>query len=147
AYKLLAQYIVDNKTSKEVQNLHFVQERFEEVGANFLDAQLKLASFRDKNQNIMLSSTRITEERLQAEFNLQNTLYNNLAMQLEQAKIKVQERTPVFSLINPAIVSSQPSKPNIPLIMALMVVMGFIVSFLWLLVAFIRNEFSTAYRA
>ncbi|HAZ26770.1 MAG TPA: exopolysaccharide biosynthesis protein, partial [Algoriphagus sp.] len=96
---------------KAKQNLEFIQERFLEAQSKFYDTQKSLSNFRDRNQNLNFSSARAQEERLLAEYNLASNLYNNLAIQLDQAKIKVQEDIPQLTIINPPVVSYQVSKP------------------------------------
>ncbi|NVJ86751.1 MAG: hypothetical protein HWE15_10630 [Algoriphagus sp.] len=140
-FKLLSEYVIEYKTEKANQNLEFIQERFEEAKDRFYQAQNNLSTFRDRNQNLNFSSARAQEERLQAEYNLASNLYNNLAVQLDQAKIKVQEDIPQLTIINPPVVSYQVSKPNIPLILALSVFLGLILGFARVLVSYFKTQF------
>jgi hypothetical protein len=59
-----------------------------------------------------LAASKREEERLQSEFLMASTLYTNLAQQLERAKIKVQENTPIFEVIELARVAIQKSGPK-----------------------------------
>ncbi|MBN7817582.1 Wzz/FepE/Etk N-terminal domain-containing protein [Algoriphagus pacificus] len=137
-FQLLSQFVIKNKTEKAEQNLEFVQKQYDEAKKNFYDTQSELASFRDRNQNLSFSTGRAAEERLVAEFNIASNLYTNLAVQLDQAKIKVQEDIPVLTVINPPVVSYQTSKPNIPLILAICVFLGFVSGFVWALVNYLK---------
>lgn len=140
-FELLSEYVIEFKTEKALQNMKFVEARFEEAKEKFYEAQNKLSNFRDRNQNLSYSTARAQEERLQSEYNLANNLYNNLAVQLDQAKIKVQEDIPQLTVINPPVVSYQVSKPNVPLIMALSVFMGIVLGFTRLLFLYFKNQF------
>jgi Uncharacterized protein involved in exopolysaccharide biosynthesis len=140
-FEILSEYVIDFKTEKARQNMKFIEARFEEAKQRFYQTQNELSAFRDRNQNLSFSSVRTQEERLQAEYNLASSLYNNLAVQLDQAKIKVQEDIPQLSILNPPVVSYQPSKPNIPLIMAISVFMGVILGFFWVLISYFRIQF------
>ena len=51
-------------------------------------------------------------ERIEAEYQLAMNVYGELAMQLEQAKIKVKETTPILTIINPITVPVKKSKPQ-----------------------------------
>jgi len=64
------------------------------------------------------------EERLHAEYSLSLNLFNTLSQQYEQAKIKVQEKTPVFKVIDPAKAPLQKSKPKRSLILVAMIFLG-----------------------
>lgn len=142
AFDLLSQFVISHKTEKAKQNLRFVQTQFEEAKANFIETQNRLANFRDRNQDLNFSSGRANEERLMAEFSIANSLYTNMAVQLDQAKIKVQEDIPVLSIINPPVVSYSTSKPNTPLILAICIFLGLATGFVWSLVLFLKNQLS-----
>ncbi|SFT39911.1 G-rich domain on putative tyrosine kinase [Algoriphagus locisalis] len=142
AFDLLSEFVIAHKTEKAEQNLKFVQTQFEESKENFIETQNTLATFRDRNQNLSFSAGRANEERLLAEFNIASNLYTNMAVQLDQAKIKVQEDIPVLSIINPPVVSYQKTKPNIPMILAICIFMGFASGFVWALLIFLKNHLS-----
>jgi uncharacterized protein involved in exopolysaccharide biosynthesis len=123
----LTKYIIDYRTQKALKDLEFINDRYKEAEEKFLKAQKNLAEFRDQNKNIILSSYKSEEEKLQAEYNLAFNVYNTLAQQLEQAKIKVQERTPVLKVIDPAKVALTKSKPKISMILFAMLFLGLFV--------------------
>lgn len=51
-------------------------------------------------------------QRLMNEMNLAYNVYNQLAQQLQMSKAKVQEITPVYTVVQPATVPLKPAKPN-----------------------------------
>jgi uncharacterized protein involved in exopolysaccharide biosynthesis len=73
---------------------------------------------------VYLNTAKIEEQRLQADYLLTQSVYNELSKQLEQAKIKVQEETPVFKTLEPAVVPIQKSGPKRAIIMAICAVAG-----------------------
>ena len=141
-YQLLSGYVIEYKTEKAKHNLEFIEERFAEAQQKFYQTQEKLSSFKDRNQNLNFSTAMAQEERLQAEYNLSNNLYNNLAVQLDQARIKYQEDIPQLTIINPPVVSYQTSKPNIPLILAVSIFMGLLLGFTWVLFDYLKHYLS-----
>ncbi len=66
-------------------------------------------------------SYRAEQERLQNEMNLAYNVYTQVAQQLQMAKAKVQEITPVYTVVQPASVPLRPAKPN-----KVMILIGFI---------------------
>lgn len=112
AQKLLQDYITQLKVKKAKAELDFIQERFKEKKEEFEIAQRKLAIFRDENKNIASSIVRTEEEKLENEYQLAFEVYSELAKQLEQARIKVEEDTPVFSVIDEITVPVKKSKPQ-----------------------------------
>ncbi len=109
---LLQEYVTDYRTEKAMNNLEFIEERYEEAKKTLLMRQDSLAAFQDRNVNLNLQTVAVQEQRLQSEFDLANSLYNTLARRLQEAEIQVQEETPVFRVHEPAIVPSSPSAPN-----------------------------------
>ncbi len=139
-YQLLSGYVIEFKTEKAKHNLEFIEARYQEAQQKFYESQNKLSTFRDRNQNLNFSTARAQEERLQAEYSLASNLYTNLAVQLDQARIKFQEDIPQLTIINPPVVSYQASKPNIPLIMAVAIFMGFLIGFTWVLIQYLKHH-------
>lgn len=109
---LLQEYVVEYRTEKALDNLNFIQEQFQEAKQQFQAAQDTLATFQDRNVNIQRQSVLVTEQRLQSEFDIAFNLYNTLARRLQEAKIQVQEQTPVFRTHEPPTVPGKPSSPS-----------------------------------
>ncbi len=114
----LTRYIIDYRTRKVKNDREFIEGLHADAEKRYKQAQQTLASYRDRNQNVVQSSALAQGENLQAEYNLAFNVYNSLSQLLEQAKINVQENTPVFTIIEPpsdAVKTS--SSSNIILIM------------------------------
>ena len=124
AQELLQQYIIEFKIKKAKANLDFIQQRYDETAQKFEAAQLKLASFSDRNKNVSLATAKTEETRLTSQFNLVYGIYSELAKQLEQAKIQVKQDTPVFTIIEPVSVPTKKSKPNRPMILFIWLFLG-----------------------
>lgn len=122
----LTSYIVDYRTQKAKTDLVFVEERHKEAEEKYRIAQRNLAGYKDRNKNVILASALTSEQNLQAEFNLAFNVYNTLSQQLEQAKMKVQEKTPVFKVVEPAKVALGKSKPRKNIIMFSTIFIGFL---------------------
>ena len=127
--KSIIDFLVEYKSQKAIRNLEFVEERYAEAQTTFYKTQTELAEFKDRNLNIWSASAKVKEERLVMEFNRANSVYDNLTQQLELAKLKVQEDTPVFSTIEPPLVPRKPTSPNPLLYLAGALFLGCIVSF------------------
>jgi capsular polysaccharide biosynthesis protein len=109
---LLQEYVTDYRTEKAMNNLEFIEEQYEEAKQMFQVRQDSLAAFQDRNLNLNLQSVAVVEQRLQSEYELAFSLYNTLARRLQEAKIQVQEETPVFRVHEPAVIPSSPSEPD-----------------------------------
>lgn len=132
AQELLQQYITNFKVEKASEQLNFIDERYKEKKKEFQEAQAALAAFRDRNKNVTSAMALTEQERLQNEYQLAFEVYSNLAQQLEQARIKVKEDTPVFSVIQPVTVPQEPTKPNRKVILIIWIFLGGIIAIGWI---------------
>lgn len=98
---LIKEYVTNYKTGKAQEDLKYAQEQLREVQDRFEKAQNRLAEFRDSNINLATAKAQTQEQRLQSEYDLAFNVYNSLAQRVEQAKMKVQEQTPVVSILQP----------------------------------------------
>ncbi|SHG22607.1 Wzz/FepE/Etk N-terminal domain-containing protein [Dysgonomonas macrotermitis] len=120
----LQSYIIKYRTEKARADLVFAEKLYNESKDDYTKAQQKYADYLDKNQNVILASYRVNQEKLQNEASLAYNVYNQVAQQLQVAKVKVQDQTPVYTVIQPAVIPLIPAKPNKKLI-----VIGFIFLF------------------
>lgn len=123
----LQAYITQIKVEKSQSRLDFIQKQYEEKKQEYEKAQIQLARFRDQNKFMATSIAKTTEERLQGEYTIAMNVYNELAKQLEQAKIQVKEQTPVFSVIDPVMVPAEKSKPQKMKILGIWIFLGAVV--------------------
>lgn len=117
----LQSYIISYRTQKARQDLAFTEQLYSEAKKDYSEAQQRYAKYLDENQNVILASYRVNQEKLQNEMALAYGVYNQVAQQLQLAKVKVQDTTPVYTIIQPAVVPLVPMKPN-----KKMIVVGFI---------------------
>ena len=92
----------------------------------YYKAQQAYAAFEDGNKNIISASYRTEQERLRNEMTLTFNVYNTLAQKLEQDKLRVQEQTPVYTIIEPATVPLKASSPKKLLILVAFIFLAFI---------------------
>lgn len=131
AKELLQQYITEFKIEKAKAQLQFIEERYIEKKEEFEQAQEALAAFRDRNKNVTSAMALTEQEQLQNEYQLAFEVYSSLAQQLEQARIKVKEDTPVFAVIQPVVVPSERSKPKRTMILAIWTFLGVVIAIGW----------------
>lgn len=117
----LQTYITNYRTQKAKQDLEFTDKVLKEAQAAYYKAQKAYAAFEDGNKNIISASYRTEQERLRNEMTLTFNVYNTLAQKLEQDKLRVQEQTPVYTIIEPATVPLKASAPK-----KMLILVGFI---------------------
>lgn len=109
AQQLLQEDITRFRTEKAQKELEYVQARYEEIKAEANSYQNQLAAVRDRSQNMATTRAQIELERIQSKYNVTNSIYLELAKQLEQAKMQVKKDTPSFTIVQPVAVPGQPS--------------------------------------
>ena len=78
-------------------------------------------------------------QNLQNEMNIAFEVYRGLATQLEQARISVKERTPVFSVLEPVQIPLDKSEPKRKIILILSFALGAFVS---ITIVLIKNRYT-----
>ncbi len=110
--EVLQDWIIEHKIKNAKAQYDFIEKQFKAKQKEFFSIQDQLAGYMDRNQNV-LSATYLTRlDRLQAEFDLVNTVYSELAKQKEQAAIQLSKDTPTFSVLDPVKVPKEKTGPN-----------------------------------
>lgn len=129
----LQEYITDYRTNKARVDLEYIEKLNSEAKDNYYKAQQKYADYLDRNHGIILHSVQVTRERLENETTLAFNLYNQTSQQLQTAKAKVQESTPVYAVVNPATVPIKPASPRKALILIGFTFLAFVACAAWIL--------------
>lgn len=109
AQQLLQDEITRFRVEKSQKELDYIQARYDEVKQETESYQEQLAKITDKSQDLTTSRDRIERDRIQSKYTLANSIYTELAKQLEQGKLQVKKDTPVFTIVQPVTVPTQPS--------------------------------------
>ncbi|SHN01744.1 Chain length determinant protein [Cyclobacterium lianum] len=128
----LKEYLTDIILEKELKNFNFIKERTEEAKIRVEKTQNSLAKFRDSNRGINSQLVKTEEDRLQSDFNLEFNVYNSLAQQLEQSRIKVQEARPLLTIFQKPQVPVIPSEPKYLLLGIAFLFLGGVIGFLFI---------------
>lgn len=108
----LQRYMYEYKTSKARYDLSNSEQMLADAKEKYYDADMAYAAAQDQNRNIVLRSAQIKLERLANERNIAFATYQQLATQVEISRIKVQEQTPIATVIQPASVPTRPLSPK-----------------------------------
>ena len=110
--EVLQEWIIEHKIKNAKAQYEFIVRQFKEKEEEFFSIQEQLANYTDRNQNVLSASYLTRLDRLQAEFNLVNTVYSELAKQKEQAAIQLSKDTPTFSVLDPVKVPKEKTGPK-----------------------------------
>ncbi len=136
---MITRSVVKYKTDKAKENLSFVVARFQEAKNDFERIQLRLAKVQDRNKNVTSAKAQIEVRRIENEYNVAFEVYKSLASQVEQAKIKLKEDTPVFTVLEPVRVPEEKSKPKRSMVVLAVAILGLIGSSSVKIVQYVYN--------
>lgn len=136
----LQTYITDYRTRKAKYDLVFSNKLYDEAKDTYYKIQKMYATYVDANKNVVSASFKTEEERLRNEMNLAYGVYNQMAQQLEVNKIKVQEVTPVYTVIEPARMAIGAIKPNKFMLLVAFIFLSGLVSIGWVMMKSIFAE-------
>jgi len=126
AQELLQREIIKFKVEKSQADLNFIQERFNVARGEAEGYQVNMAVNTDRYKNLTSSLPQVTTARIQTKYNISNGVYQELAKQLEQAKIQVKKDTPVFTIIEPVTIPTERSKPKRSIILIVWTFLGLV---------------------
>ena len=109
AQQLLQDEITRFRIEKSESELEYIQARYDEIKQETEMYQEQLARITDRSQSTIGTRNEIERNRIQSKYTTANTIYNELAKQLEQAKLQVKRDTPVLTVIQPVTVPDKPS--------------------------------------
>jgi uncharacterized protein involved in exopolysaccharide biosynthesis len=134
ATDLLQSNIIAFKSQSARNNLDFIERQYESKRQEFEEVQDSIAIFKDQNLNITSSLYQNQFSRLESQFTVISSVFQELAGQVEQAKIQVNKDTPIFTIIEPVSVPLEQSKPKRTMIVIIWTFLGIVFSVGWVLV-------------
>ena len=107
AQQLLQNEVTRFRIEKSENELEYIQARYDEIKKEAEQYQEQLARINDRSQNLAGQRFNLERDRVQAKYTVANSIYSEMAKQLEQAKMQVKKDTPVFTIIQPVTVPTQ----------------------------------------
>ncbi|WP_020597141.1 GNVR domain-containing protein [Spirosoma panaciterrae] len=130
AMTYLTLYVTDYRTEKARADFAFYSRQLAEARQRYQDAQFKVFQYNDNHRNVILQTVAMERYRLDADVTTTETVFTELSRQYEQAKLKVQEQTPVFKVLEPPRVPHQRASPKRTVVLLAFILLGLIVSVL-----------------
>ncbi len=129
----LKEFITQYRTNKAREDLRYAEKLNREAKEVYYAAQQRYANYLDTHEGIALYSARTMRDRLENETTLAFNVFNQTSQQVQVAKAKVQEVTPVYATIEPATVPLKPVAPRKVMILAGFIFLAFVGACAWIL--------------
>jgi uncharacterized protein involved in exopolysaccharide biosynthesis len=134
----LTEYVSNYRTEKSKKEVDFLGQKVAAARGKYYTNQVQKAQYGDQFQlgTMRLQSADIQRERLESEYKMSSSVYNELLKKYEEAKIKLNQETPVFKVLEPPAAPTQKSEPKKSIILFASLLLGFILA---IMVALIRR--------
>lgn len=136
AMKYLMDYITNYRTEKYKMDVAFLGEQLSGAKGKYYSNQQKRASYADQYQmgSMRLQSADVQRERLESDYRMSSTVYNEILKKYEEAKFMVHKETPVFKVLEPPVVPMLKSEPKRSVILLMAVFFGGFLSVIFALI-------------
>jgi uncharacterized protein involved in exopolysaccharide biosynthesis len=135
----LTKFVTNYRTEKAKIDVDFLAERLREAKGKYYNTQAKKAQYSDQfaAPTIRLQSADIQRERIESDYRVTSSFYQELLQQYETAKLKVQQETPVFKTLQHPVVPFKKSGPKRVIVVLFSLFFGF---FFALFLVLLKNE-------
>lgn len=130
----LQEYIGTYRSAKARKDLAYTESLYNEARDKYYASQQAYAKYVDQHQGVVKMQYQIEQNRLSNEQDLAFNVYNQVAQQLEMARAKVAESTPVCVVMQPAIAPIKASSPKKMMMGLLYVFLAFFGTVAWIVV-------------
>ncbi len=130
---VLKRHITAYRTDKARKDVAYYKQLVSEAKASYERSRQVYASYSDANQDVILQSVQSKIEDLENNMQLKFNTYSNAKNQYDAARAKLQEKTPVFTVLKGASVPIKPAGPKRMIFVLVMELLTGIILTIWVL--------------
>ena len=130
---VLKRHITAYRTDKARKDVAYYKQLVGEAKASYERSRQIYASYSDANQDVILQSVQSKIEDLENDMQLKFNTYSNAKNQYDAARAKLQEKTPVFTVLKGASVPIKPVGPKRMIFVLVMELLTSIILTIWVL--------------
>jgi uncharacterized protein involved in exopolysaccharide biosynthesis len=140
----LVESVISYEVNKTKEEILFLEENYKKSQSRFMNAQLALAIFTDKNRETQSATAQIEAQRLQSEYGIAAQIYGNFSTQLEQARIQLNRDTPIFTVLESVTIPNNKSAPRRGRVLLFSLLIGVFIGIAIITVRQIKKNFNTS---
>lgn len=129
----LQKFITDYRTSKVRMDWEYNKKLYGEAMAKYENARDRYVSYSDTHREAISQSARTKQEDLRDEMEMQQSIYQQVVAQLQQAEMRVQQETPAFTTLQSATVPVRKTGPKRDVMCSVAFIFAFLVTTVWIL--------------
>jgi uncharacterized protein involved in exopolysaccharide biosynthesis len=107
----LMERLIAYESRKAQEQVRFVTAQYRLAETRYARTERALAAFMDRNRTLLSATSQIERDRLRRDHDLAFELYQQLSRELEQARLKMNQDTPVFTVLEQVTVPNGRSSP------------------------------------
>lgn len=130
----LQDFITDYRTNKARVDLEYYRNLEKETKQKYEKAQIAYANYCDSHISTIFEAYVTRRDELENEMSLAMNAYSQVKQQVQMTEAKVQEKTPVFTIIEKASVPNKHTSPRKMMIMFACVFLTFVFTLAWIYV-------------
>lgn len=124
----LQDFIIQYRTKKAKIDVQHYQSLANKAKKEYDQTVTRYSSFCDANQDVNLQSIISKRDQLENDMQMKYNTYSAMQNQLEAMKVKLQEKTPAFTILQSATVPQKPAGPKRMLFVAMMLILATMVT-------------------
>ena len=121
----LQNFITSYRTNKARVDVDYYEMMAEEAKKDYEEIRFRHSRFADANTNVVLHSVQSQLEDLENDMQMKFNAYTTFNAQLQNAKARLQERTPAFTILKGAAIPIRPIGPKRVIFVAAMLCLAF----------------------
>ena len=129
----LQNYITEYRTKKARNDYEFYDKLSREAWDKFTKAQREFSDYCDSHKNPVLASVSTKQQTLENKMSEAYSTYVGMKQMREQAKPKIQERTPAYTIIQSPMMQHKPSSRPRIVTLLIFLFLGGIADAIWVL--------------
>lgn len=137
----LQKFIIDYRTKKARNDVAYVDRLYKEAKAEYDSARRAYAAYSDAHQDLALQEYQSKQEDLENEMQLKYNIYTQCVQQLQLSRAKLQEKTPVFTVVQQPTVAIKHSNTPKAVIVIFAFALGFFIRFTYILFKYNKEIF------
>lgn len=130
--KHLQDFIIQYRTSKAIEDVAHYQHMRDSTEREYNLAMVRYSRFCDTHRDVILQRFQSERDKLEGELSLKQNSLAAMETQLQNTKLKLQEKTPAFTTLKSAIVPVKPAGPKRVIFVIGMLIMVTIVGGIWM---------------
>lgn len=127
-------FITDYRTKKARHDLEYSEGIYKKAKAEYEQAAAVYAASVDANWDIVNESYKMQQKKLENEMDMKFQAFNAINTKLQSAKLKVQENTPVFTMLQGPVVPVKPAGPKRAIILIGVFMFAFVITTIYVLI-------------